>query len=88
MWSGELERSGGPFLFGERFGIVDAFYFPVVTRFRTYAVELPERLAAYGRALDGVPAVEAWGALAREAPIIERYDDYVRSLGGDPTAAA
>ena len=40
IWSEKLEQSGGPFLFG-RFSIADAMYFPVLTRFRTYGVELP-----------------------------------------------
>src|SRR5690348_2487374 len=31
MWSGQLDASGGPFLFGE-FGIVDAYYAPVCSR--------------------------------------------------------
>lgn len=84
IWGDALERSGGPFLFGERFGIVDAMYFPVVTRFRTYDVAVPEPLAAYGRALDALPAVAAWRALALEAPRIPKYDQYVSDLGGQP----
>ncbi len=88
IWSGELARSGGPYLFGERFGIADAFYFPVVTRFRTYAVALPETLEAYATTLESHPSVQAWRRLAVAAPPIPRYDEYVRSLGGDPTAAA
>jgi glutathione S-transferase len=37
IWSDCLARSGGPLLFGA-FSIADAFYAPVVTRFRTYGV--------------------------------------------------
>ena len=37
MWSELLQASGGPMLFGE-FGIADAFYAPVCTRIRTYAL--------------------------------------------------
>jgi glutathione S-transferase len=40
-WNALLERSGGPFLLGE-WSIADAFYTPVATRFRTYAVDLSE----------------------------------------------
>lgn len=39
LWSGLLERSGGPFLLGD-WGIVDAFFTPVATRFRGYGVHL------------------------------------------------
>ncbi len=86
LWREALERSGGPFLFGT-FGIADAMYFPVRTRFRSYGVEIPQDLAPYAQALDATPAVRALDALARNAPRIPVYDDYLRSLGGDPDAA-
>ncbi|MBI5940641.1 MAG: glutathione S-transferase family protein [Caulobacterales bacterium] len=41
LWSGLLERSGGPFLLGD-WGIVDAFFTPVATRFRSYGVHLSD----------------------------------------------
>jgi glutathione S-transferase len=87
LWTACLERSGGPFLFGA-FGIVDCMYFPVVTRFATYGVALPPRLAAYAEAVMQVPAVQAWRALALQSPRIPHYDDNIIRLGGDPDAAA
>lgn len=86
LWEECLDRSGGPFLFG-RFGVADAMYFPVRTRFRTYGVELPARLVPYAQALGALPAVAAWERLARKAPRIPVYDEHLRSLGGDPDAA-
>jgi glutathione S-transferase len=86
LWREALTRSGGPFLFG-RFGIVDAMYYPVRTRFRTYGVEIPPDLTAYVDTLDEQPAVRALNELARSAPAIPAYDTYLRSLGGNPTAA-
>jgi glutathione S-transferase len=85
IWSEALDRSGGPFLFG-RFGIADAMYFPVRTRFRTYGVPIPDTLAPYVRSLDALPAVAALDRIARTSPRIPSYDDYVTSLGGDPLA--
>lgn len=41
LWSGLLARSGGPFLLGD-WGIVDAFFTPVATRFRGYGVHLSD----------------------------------------------
>src|SRR3990167_5570280 len=41
LWSGLLERSGGPFLLGD-WGIVDAFFTPVATRIRSYGVHLSD----------------------------------------------
>jgi glutathione S-transferase len=43
LWSGMLDRFGGPFLTGG-WSIADAFYTPVATRVRTYGV----RLSDYG----------------------------------------
>jgi glutathione S-transferase len=86
IWSERLEKSGGPFLFG-RFTIADAMYFPVLTRFRTYGIELPRTLAGYAEALESQPAVRALIAVAATAPRIPVYDDYLRRFGGDPDAA-
>jgi glutathione S-transferase len=86
IWHEKLEASGGPFLFG-RFSIADAMYFPVLTRFRTYSVELPRSLVTYVEALEAHPAVRALIAVASTAPRIPVYDDYLRRFGGDPDAA-
>lgn len=77
-----LAASGGPFLFGE-FGIVDAMYFPVLTRFETYGVALPPELHSYAEAMKTSPAVTRWRELALQAPAIPVYDDYIRGLGGE-----
>ncbi|HEY8618431.1 glutathione S-transferase family protein [Phenylobacterium sp.] len=42
LWTSLLERFGGPYLGGGQWGIVDAFYTPVATRFRTYGVRLSD----------------------------------------------
>lgn len=86
IWTECLERSGGPFLFGQA-TLADFFYFPVLTRFRTYSVPVEGRLAEYARALDSLPAVRALVDRARRDPRIAVYDDYVSKLGGDPVAA-
>lgn len=85
IWDEKLQASGGPFLFG-RFSIADAMYFPVLTRFRTYDVELPRSLTAYASAVDAHDAVRALLDVASTAPRIPVYDDYLRRLGGDPDA--
>ncbi len=63
MWTACIERSGGPFLFG-RFGIVDAMYAPVVTRFATYAIPRSKTAEAYMASVTGDPHVAAWIAAA------------------------
>ena len=65
MWSEQLEASGGPFLFGE-FGIVDAYYAPVCSRARTYALPLGPAAAAYVDRIHALPAMQEWCAAARD----------------------
>lgn len=68
LWSDLLARSSGPFLCGE-WGIVDAFYTPVASRFRTYGVRLSDygdlgRAGAYCERLLETPEFIAWAAEA------------------------
>ena len=65
LWSDLLARSGGPFLLGD-WSNADAFFTPVATRFRTYAVEVgrPE-LAAYMDRLLTWPDFLEWEAAGR-----------------------
>jgi glutathione S-transferase len=46
LWQDALRESGGPFLFGDH-SIADAYFAPVVMRLRTYALPVPEDVAAY-----------------------------------------
>lgn len=64
MWQDALAASGGPFLFG-RFCAVDAMYAPVVMRFRTYQVPLPDGARAYCDKVEADHAVAEWCAAAR-----------------------
>ncbi|HEY0134169.1 MAG TPA: glutathione S-transferase family protein [Nannocystis sp.] len=63
LWSDCRTRfgAGGPYLFGE-FSIVDCMYAPVVTRFRTYGVELDAGAQAYCEAMLARPDMRAWYA--------------------------
>jgi glutathione S-transferase len=60
MWTALLEEHGGPFLFGARFTIADAFFAPVCTRLRTYGVAVGPRVAGYVETMFKHPAVAAW----------------------------
>lgn len=86
IWTEALERSGGPFLFGN-VSVADFFYYPVLTRFRTYGISLGGRLPQYAESMDRLPAVVALTKEARKAPVTKVYDDYILQLGGDPEAA-
>ena len=85
IWTECLNRSGGPFLFGH-VTLADFFYYPVLTRFRTYGIGLEGALEAYALKLEALPAVRALVEAARGDPPIPVYDDYVVKLGGDPVA--
>jgi glutathione S-transferase len=61
MWSEQLAASGGPFLFGA-FCAADAYYSPVVSRLRTYALPVSAPVAAYMQRVWDSPAVVAWVA--------------------------
>jgi len=86
IWETNLDRSDGPFLFG-RFSIADCMYFPVVTRFGTYGVQMPPHLQAYADRVWATPAVQAWKEVALLGPRIPVYDEMIVSMGGDPDAA-
>ena len=66
IWRDCRERfgSGGSFLFG-RFGIADAMFAPVVTRFATYGVELTGAARDYSAAVQALPALREWVEAAR-----------------------
>ncbi|MCX7243072.1 MAG: glutathione S-transferase family protein [Polaromonas sp.] len=65
MWSELLAQHGGPMLFGT-FSVADAYFAPVVMRLKTYALPVPEAIAAYMARVCALPGVQAWveGALA------------------------
>jgi glutathione S-transferase len=65
MWSELLAQHGGPMLFGT-FSVADAYYAPVVMRLKTYALPVPDEIAAYMARVCALPGVKAWveGALA------------------------
>lgn len=68
VWADCLARSGGPFLFGA-FCAADAFYAPVVTRFRTYHKDVPPALTPYVEAVWALPALQDWVEAARDEPV-------------------
>lgn len=73
IFRASLSTTSGPFLLGD-FSIADCMFFPVVTRFRTYGVELPADTAAYSEALFALPFVQELQQLAQAAPAIPEYD--------------
>ena len=77
IWRDCRKRFGkgkGEFLFGH-FSIADATYAPVVTRFRTYKIDLEREAQVYCDTIMALPAMQEWIAAARNEPmIIDRYE--------------
>jgi len=67
LWQDARARfgKGGDFLFGT-FTIADAFYAPVVTRFRTYGVKVSKVSQAYCNAILTTDGMREWERGARE----------------------
>ncbi len=66
--------AGGPFLFGE-FSNADAMYAPVVTRFKTYSVDLDPVCAAYSETILNLPEMREWYISAAGEPwIVAKYE--------------
>jgi glutathione S-transferase len=65
-WGDALTRFGakGGFLFGY-FSIADCMYAPVLSRFRTYGIELPSHLIDYSRLVFSLPAMRDWERAAQ-----------------------
>ena len=63
---------GGSFLFG-RFGVADAMFAPVATRFLSYGVALPPAAQAYKQAILELPAMRDWAAAAAQETEVITY---------------
>jgi glutathione S-transferase len=62
LWALGFANFGGPFLAGDRFTAVDAFFCPVAFRVQTYGLgfDLSEPSRAYIDRLLALPAMQAW----------------------------
>jgi glutathione S-transferase len=60
LWAQGLDRFGGPFLAGDRFTAVDAFFAPVAFRVQTYDIAVAPRSRAYVQRLLELTAMQAW----------------------------
>jgi glutathione S-transferase len=78
LWTECRSRFGadGPFLFG-RFSNADAMFAPVVLRFMTHAVRLPDEASEYCRVMRGTLAMKAWVAdAAKENEFVQADEPY------------
>jgi glutathione S-transferase len=67
IWHHSIKTNKGPFLLGKDFGIADAFYAPVVMRFKSYGIDVQDPLCLkYMKAISEYPAVREWVAEAKK----------------------
>ena len=76
IWADCAARYGthGGWLFGT-FSVADAMYAPVVLRFRTYGVDVPQAASAYATRVLQSKAMQAWLAAAEsEVEVLEKEE--------------
>lgn len=76
LWAEALGAHGGPYLFGDRFGLADVMFAPVATRFLTWVPELTETSWAYVHKVRKHPLVERFYAEALAEPVAWQIDRY------------
>ncbi|WP_372526232.1 glutathione S-transferase family protein [Piscinibacter sp.] len=78
MWTQQLAASGGPLLFGA-FSIADAYFAPVCSRIKTYALPVPPAVQRYVDTVFALPATQAWTAAALAEHDFLDFDEPYRS---------
>ena len=75
-WARKQWGGAGPYLFGQHFCAVDAFYAPVASRFRTYGITLRPESQAYVDALLSHPATEAFCEAGRRESWVLEFSEF------------
>lgn len=60
LWGEGLRRFGGPFLAGDAFTAVDAFYAPVTFRIQSYQLVMDDASRAYVQRMLALPSMRRW----------------------------
>ncbi len=81
LWLSMLQAHGGPLLFGA-FSIADAFFAPVASRLRTYAVPLHPEAQRYADRVLALPGVQAWTADALAEHDFRPFEEPYRQVDG------
>ncbi len=68
LWEEGLARFGGPFLAGNAFSAVDAFFAPVVFRLQTYGLPLSPPVQKYVQHILALPSIKQWEQQAIAEP--------------------
>ena len=74
LWTDALDRSGGPFLFGQ-FSIADAMFAPVVNRLDVYLLTENQVARSYMAHMQSQPAWQEWETAGKAEPWIVEEDE-------------
>ena len=85
LWDEGLSRFGGPWLGGERFTAVDAFYAPVAFRVRAWGIDVGAAGARWVETLLAHPATREWEAAALAETFREEGHEAEVAAYGDVT---
>lgn len=64
LWLQGLAKFGGPYLAGKEYGIVDAFFAPVIFRVQSYGLQLSQPAQSYVQRMLSLPSMQRWYAEA------------------------
>ena len=64
LWQDGLTRFGGPYLAGKEYGIVDAFFAPVIFRVQSDGLHLSQASQSYVDRMLSLPSMQRWYAEA------------------------
>ena len=82
LWCEGLQRFGGPYLAGQTYTIVDAFFAPVIFRVQSYGLSLAAPAQAYAKHVLSLPSMRQWYDEAmREVWRKDAYEKSVASYG-------
>lgn len=83
LWNEGLARFGGPFLAGDAFTAVDAFFAPVVFRIQSYDLPTDGAATAYVHRMLALPAMRHWYTAALAEPWRDHAHEAETRLYGD-----
>ncbi len=77
-----IKQFGGPYLGGNQFTAIDAFFTPVIFRIQSYGLKLSEAAAAYKDLILSQPAMREWYMAALIEEVSEpEHDQHCLSFG-------
>ncbi|QJB69917.1 glutathione S-transferase family protein [Parasphingorhabdus halotolerans] len=74
IWSQCLDKSGGPFLFGD-YSIADGMYAPIVNRLQIYELSNIDAVASYTQTMTSLTPWQDWDKAARDEPWVIDIDE-------------